>query len=321
VARQCAQVLSATGGEILELGAGTGSLAAALLTELAALGVLPARYAILEVSADLAARQRARLAQLPAALRGRMVWLQRLPERALHGVILANEIADALPFRRVHWDDKSLKEIGVARGESGERRDGRDGAITFCARAAPADAALTRAWEEILAGLPVPLPPDYTSEVCLRVAPWIGSLADALASGVLLLCDYGLPRAQYYHPQRVSGTLRCHFRQRAHEDPHINVGVQDITAWVDFTRIAEAAAGAGLAVSGFATQAAFLLALGIEELVAAGSDELARARLAGEAQRLLLPGEMGESFKALALSRGFDAPLTGFALQDLRHSL
>jgi SAM-dependent MidA family methyltransferase len=138
---------------------------------------------------------------------------------------------------------------------------------------------------------------------------------------VLLLCDYGLPRRHYYHPERMSGTLRCHFRQHAHDDPFINVGVQDITAWVDFTRVAEAAASRGLALRGFATQTAFLLGLGIEGFVAAAGDDIRRARLAGEARRLMMPEEMGEACKAMALSRDFEAPLAGFALQDLRHLL
>jgi SAM-dependent MidA family methyltransferase len=137
----------------------------------------------------------------------------------------------------------------------------------------------------------------------------------------MLLIDYGLPRSQLYHPQRVRGTLRCHFMQQAHDDPYINIGVQDITAWVDFTRVAEAALVAGLHVAGFATQAAFLLATGIEQRVAQATDALSHARLAGEARRLLLPGEMGEAFKFMALTRGHDAPLSGFTLQDLRASL
>jgi SAM-dependent MidA family methyltransferase len=169
--------------------------------------------------------------------------------------------------------------------------------------------------------LPAPLPPGYTSEVCPRLAPWIASLGVCLARGALLVCDYGLPRRHYYHWQRASGTLRCHFKQRAHDDPYINVGVQDITAWVDFTRIAEAALAAGLTVSGFATQAAFLLATGLEGLVAEAGDGGPRARLAGEARRLVLPEEMGEAFKFMALTRDYDAPLCGFALQDLRHLL
>jgi SAM-dependent MidA family methyltransferase len=312
IARQCAQILHATGGEILELGAGTGSLAAAVLAELAALDLLPERYAILEISPDLAQRQRERLSQLPPALRTRVAWLERLPERALRGVIIANEVADALPCRRVRWTDEGLMELGVA-------SDG--GAGAFREQPVPADAALTEACAQIRRALPAPLPAGYTSEVCLRLDSWIASLGASLTRGVLLLCDYGLARRHYYHPQRVDGTLRCHFKQRAHDDPYINVGVQDITAWVDFTRMAEAAAAAGLTVSGFATQAGFLLGLGIEGLVAASRTEVERVRLAGEARRLMMPEEMGESFKAMALGRNFNGPLAGFAVQDLRHLL
>jgi SAM-dependent MidA family methyltransferase len=157
--------------------------------------------------------------------------------------------------------------------------------------------------------------------VCPRLEPWIGALAASLERGTLLFIDYGLPRAQYYHSQRTHGTLRCHFRQRVHDDPYINVGVQDISAWVDFTRVAEAATAADLTVAGFATQAAFLLATGIEELVARAPAGAAQIRLAGEARRLLMPGEMGEAFKVMALTRAWDAPLQGFTVQDLRHSL
>jgi SAM-dependent MidA family methyltransferase len=323
MARQCAEVLRATGGEILELGAGTGSLAATILPELASLGVLPDRYAILEVSADLAARQRERLARLPRQLHERVTWLARLPERPLTGVILANEVADALPFRRVRWSAAGFEEIGVALAVDGEAptQPPPFHPAPFREQAAPADAPLAEACAEISAGLPAALPDGYTSEVCLRAAPWVASLGECLARGALLLCDYGLPRSHYYHPQRVEGTLRCHFKQRAHDDPFINVGVQDITAWVDFTCIAAAGAAAGLEVDGFATQAALLLALGIEALVAAAQDDIQRARLAGEARRLLMPEEMGEAFKAMALTRDYNAPLTGFALQDLRHLL
>ena len=314
VARQCAEILTATGGEILELGAGTGRMAAVVLEALAAQRVLPERYAILEVSADLAARQRARLAQLPPQLRERVVWLERLPESPLRGVMLANEVADALPCRRFTWRDGAVRELGVALAAAGEE-------ISFREQSAAADAPLLRACEGLLGSLEGGLPQGYASEVCLRVEPWIASLSECLERGVLLLCDYGLPRRHYYHRERASGTLRCHFKQRAHADPYINVGVQDITAWVDFTRIAEAALAANLTVSGFATQAAFLLAAGLEGLVAEADDGGPRARLAGEARRLVLPEEMGEAFKFMALTRGYDSPLSGFALQDLRHLL
>ena len=322
IARQCAAVLTHTGGEILELGAGTGRMAAAVLTELAAKGTLPERYAILEVSADLAERQRQRLGRLPCALRERVTWLERLPERPFQGVILANEVMDALPCRRFRCTEKGVRELGMVleAAGAGPARPAAE-SIRFAAAEAAADASLTRAYEEIVAGLPAPLPAGYTSEVCLRVAPWIASIARSLERGLTLLCDYGLPRRHYYHPQRVGGTLRCHYKQRAHDDPAINVGVQDITAWVDFTRVADAALAAGLEVGGFATQAAFLLGCGIEELVAQAGGDIERTRLAGEARRLIMPEEMGEAFKMMGLTRGLDMPLAGFALQDLRHML
>jgi len=326
LARQCAEVLRVSGGGILELGAGTGALAAVILPELAALGMLPERYAILEVSADLAARQRRRLAHLPPPLRERITWWQRLPERPLTGVILANEVADALPCQRVHLSEGGLEEIGVVLAENAAlsaQETAAGGAVRSGLREqnVAADPALRSAWDEIGSALPEALPVGYTTEVCRRLPAWIASLAECLERGLLLVCDYGLPRRHYYHHDRRSGTLRCHFRQRAHDDPYINVGVQDITAWVDFTNLAEAATSSGLALSGFATQAALLLALGIEARVAAADSDRERVRLAGEARRLLMPEEMGEAFKAMALTRDLDAPLAGFAVQDLRHLL
>jgi SAM-dependent MidA family methyltransferase len=315
VARQCAQVLDGIpGGSILELGAGTGRMAAALLAELAVLGRLPARYDILEVSADLAERQRARLATLPEALRSRVRWLQQLPDTGLRGVILANEVLDALPCRRFVMrgaPPSTIEELGVTLTA--------DGTLAWATRAA--DAALTSAVQELHAQLPEPLPPGYASEVCLLADPWITSLAALLTQGVMLLFDYGLPRAQYYHPERRSGTLTCHFKHRAHFDPLIQVGVQDVTGWVDFTRVALAGHAAGLAVLGFCTQAGFLLGAGIDELLAQAHGPVEQARLTGEARRLLMPGEMGEVFKLLALGRGVDTPLLSFTHQDLQDSL
>jgi SAM-dependent MidA family methyltransferase len=282
VARQCAQVLAVAGGEILEIGAGTGRLAETLLQALAQTGVLPDRYAILEVSADLASRQRSRLQTLAAALRERVVWLDRLPEKPLRGVIVANEVLDALPFSRITLRDGALRELGV--GVAGE---------AFVEHEQRASEALASAFGSLRNDLPAPLPDGYRSELCLRVEPWIAGVGACLERGVFLLFDYGLPRSHYYHPERVTGTLRCHFKQHAHDDPFVNVGVQDITAWVDFTRVAEAAVAANLDVLGFATQAAFLLATGIEAMAAEAGSTRERAQRAGEARRLLLPGEMG----------------------------
>ena len=311
VARQCAQVLAGTGGQILELGAGTGRLAATLLSALEARGALPERYAILEVSADLAERQRAHLARLPPRLRERVVWLTRLPAAGFRGVMLANEVADALPCRRFTLQQGALRELGVTLDAAGALRE---------ATGPPAPELLAE-WAKLQAELAAPLAEGYSSEICLRAGPWTASLADALAAGALLVFDYGLPRRHYYHAQRLTGTLRCHFRHRVHDDPYVNVGLQDITAWVDFTRLAQAGDAAGLTVAGFATPAAFLLATGLETFVAAADGERERARLAGESRRLVMPEEMGEAFKVLALTRQLPAPLAGFSLQDLRHLL
>jgi SAM-dependent MidA family methyltransferase len=329
VARQCAEVLAQSGGRILELGAGTGRMAAVILETLAELGQLPEQYAILEVGADLADRQRTRIQQLPADLRDRVVWLDRLPVD-MDGVILANEVLDALPFKRFvmrgghphelgvgliegqfAWQEKATGKPGIAAGTT-DNDAARSGT-----HLATADSEL----EPLIHELGVPLADGYRSEASPRVGPWIAGVGQCLRRGLLLLFDYGLPRAHYYHPQRSDGTLRCYFKHRAHDDPFVNIGVQDITAWVDFTRVAEAAVAADLEVAGFTTQAAFLLGTGIEELAAHARDETERARLAGEARRLLMPGEMGEAFKVMALRRTLEQPLRGFAYQDLRRSL
>jgi SAM-dependent MidA family methyltransferase len=311
VARQCAQILRAGGGEsILEMGAGSGSMAATILQELAARDALPLHYDILEVSADLVQRQQQHLGTLPQVLRSRIRWLQQLPAKPLRGVILANEVLDALPCQRFVMGAASVEALGVTAAA--------DGSFDWARR--PAAAVLAAAVNELNGALPARLPPGYVSEVCTRVTPWVAALAACLERGALLLFDYGLPRAHYYQPERAAGTLTCHYKHRAHFDPFVNVGVQDITAWVDFTRVALAGHDSGLEVLGLCTQAAFLLGTGIDEFLT-HADAREQARLAAEARRLLLPGEMGEAFKLLALGRGIDAPLDCFRFQDLRDSL
>ncbi|HVN99781.1 MAG TPA: SAM-dependent methyltransferase [Steroidobacteraceae bacterium] len=313
IARACAPFL-AGGGDILELGAGSGALAEALLLRLAELDALPARYGILEVSADLRARQCARLEALPPALRARLHWLDALPPRPMRGLVLANEVADALPFRCFEVTARGFAERGVA----------LDGAGLPAWSARAADEALRGELERLSASLPAPLAPGYRGEVCLRAGPWIASLAEVLEAGAILQFDYGLGRNELYHAQREAGTLRCHYRHRAHDDPFWHPGLQDITAWVDFTRLAEAGAAAGLGVAGYCTQAAFLLGAGLEAEFARAGDALAQARRASEARQLLLPGEMGETFKAMMLTRGpvdEGAVRAVFSVQDLRRLL
>jgi SAM-dependent MidA family methyltransferase len=310
VARACAPLL-AGGGAILELGAGSGALAEAVLLRLAELDALPERYGILEVSADLRERQCARLDALPPQLRARLHWLDELPPRRLRGVILANEVADALPFQCFTATAGGYAERGVALDA-----DGNPG---WAER--PAAPALHAELAALSAALPAPTAVGYRGELCLRLGPWVRGLADALESGGVLVFDYGLGRRELYHPQRDAGTLRCHYRHRAHDDPFWLPGLQDITAWVDFTRLAAAAADAGLHVAGYCTQAAFLLGAGIDVELARGGDALEQARRAGEARQLLLPGEMGETFKAMLLTRGAGAAAPAFSIQDLRRLL
>ena len=312
VARQCAEILAAEpAGEILEIGAGSGRMAGAILAELAAGGRAPARYRILELSADLRERQQQHLQRLPRELGARVEWLERLPEAPLAGVVLANEVLDALPVQRLVVHERGLGVLGIGLDAQG--------ALSEVER--PAPAALRAAYDALLPYLPAPLGEGYCCELRPRIAPWVASLAHCLGRGVMLLFDYGLPRAHYYHPERIAGTLRCHYRHRAHDDPLLHPGLQDITAWVDFTSVAEAADAAGLEVLGFATQAAFLIGTGLAELAAEADGTLERLARAGEARRLLMPEEMGEAFKVMALTRGVDAPPEGFSLQDLRDRL
>jgi SAM-dependent MidA family methyltransferase len=312
LARHCAEVLAGTGGgDVLELGAGSGRLAFDVLTAMQALGVPPARYRILEVSADLRERQRVLLGTLPAVLAARVEWLDAPPAEPWQGALLANEVLDALPVQCFVWCGEEILERGVALSASGEP----------VWEERPAPPTLRAEVEHLRGDTAGQWPAGYASELCDRAGPWISEVTRSLRRGVALFIDYGLPRRDYYDPRRSSGTLRCHFRQQAHSDPFAHPGLEDITAWVDFTRVAEAADATGLEVLGHVTQAALLLGLGIELEVAAATDDATRIRRAGEARRLLMPEEMGETFKAMALGRDWDAPLAGFAHQDLRRML
>ena len=303
LARQCAEVLTAIGGgHILELGAGSGVMAADLLAELERLGRLPERYLILEVSAELRERQQVLLAKRMPQWREHITWIERLPQ-SFSGVILGNEVLDALPVERFRRGAKDFEQFVVV--------DDGDG-FAWDTRSAPL--LLQRMLVALEVALPGGFPPGYISEICPRLPAFMASLGDTLARGALLLLDYGYPRAGYYHADRAMGTLLCHYRQRAHDDPFRFVGLQDITAHVDFTATAEAAVAAGLELAGYTTQAHFLLALGI----AAEAGDWRQAR---EVKLLTLPQEMGERFKAIAFTRSLAVPLRGFALRDLAHTL
>ena len=315
VATQCAEVLAALGGgEILELGAGSGRLALELILELTRQGALPARYRILEPSPELRARQVQTLAALPAPLAARVAWLERVPDEPYRGVLLANEVLDALPFERCRWRPGGAGEPPIVEA-LGVAWDGQ----RFAWRAAPPAAALAHEIGRLAVQLPAAFAAGGSGELCLRLPAWLAAVSAPLAAGVALLIDYGLPRAELYAPARADGTLACFHRQRRHEDPFVNVGLQDLTAWVDSTRVAEAALACGLGIAGYTTQALFLLGNDFERhvaAVAAGEGGAPDPLAAGRAARLVLPGEMGERFKAMALTRGCDRALRGFALRD-----
>ena len=311
VAHACAAVLAATGGgDILEFGAGSGRLAVDILGELDALGRLPAHYCILERSADLRVRQRDLLrARLPH-LQARVVWLEQLPEYGFRGVMLGNEVLDAMAVERFRWNGREAELFHVTAADDG-----------FAWRYGAADAA-TRSAIARIAG-EYALDEGYVSELNTSLQPWLRSMAERLACGMMLLIDYGYPRREYYHVQRSSGTLMCHYRQHAHADPFYWPGLQDITAHVDFTAVAEAAVAADLAVCGYTTQAHFLLDCGLDRLLQeamAGAD-LEYLRLAQQAKTLILPGAMGERFQCIALTRALDIDVPGFRGPDFRHRL
>ena len=289
---------------ILELGAGTGALAAQILDALADLDVT---YLILEPSADLRERQRRALARFGA----HVAWLERLPEEPIAGAIVANEVLDALPVSCFAKRGARVVPRGVvARGDGLAWADG------------PEQRDLSDAVGSLELALGAPLADGYRSEIALALPPWLASVASALERGSILFVDYGLPRREYYHPQRAAGTLICHYRHRAHADPFLYPGLQDITAWVDFSACADAARAAGLDVAGFTTQAQFLLATVAAEPPSLGL-EAAALRERSALKTLLLPGEMGERFKVLLLRKGHTGaaarePLPG---RDLRGRL
>jgi SAM-dependent MidA family methyltransferase len=307
LARQVAQALEAAGGEVLEIGAGSGALAASLLEELERLERLPANYLIVELSPELRARSRDTLAARVPHLLERVAWLNGLPP-AFTGVVVGNEVLDAMPVNVVRTRGDAIDEAGVAAAR---------GAATFGWAHRPATAATAEAARTLA------LPNAYTTEIGLVARAFVSSVASMLERGIALFVDYGFPRAEYYHPQRRSGTLMCHYRHRAHGDPFYLPGLQDITAHVDFTAVAEAAHGAGADVLGYTTQAQFLINCGLTEVMGRVAPEDTRryAPLAGAANKLTSPAEMGELFKVLAFGRGVNAPLAGFHAGDRRHML
>jgi len=302
---RCLDRATATLGDdwtLLELGPGSGALARDLLPSLPR---PPRRYLLLEPSAALRQAQRETLAGLPEALARRLEWVAAPPGECFDGAIVGNEVADAIPVQRFRITDDGIEEARVA--VSGGR---------FTWHWAEAGAPLREAVESALADLPARPGPGYVSEIRPHLAEWLRTVTDPLARGLALLVDYGYPRGEYYHPDRNAGTLVCHYRHRAHFDPFFRPGLTDISAFVDFTALAEGAAACALEVAGFTTQAGFVLGSGVGDEIERIDDDRERLRLAGEFKRLVLPGEMGERFKVLVLSRGPAPALPEFELSD-----
>lgn len=307
LARQAQQVLDGLSeGEVLEFGAGSGLLAADMLAEFERLDCLPSRYAILEISPELQARQRETIEQRVPHLMERIEWLQTLPVH-FNGFVVANELLDAMPVSRFRIGESGIEESFVVYDEEGlkERFDEPE---TPGLKTAVEDSIQSE--EGLLEG--------YVSEISLRQASWLRALAQSMRSGVVVLIDYGYCAKEYFHPQRNRGTLMCHYRHRAHTDPFRWVGLQDITSHVDFTAAARVGLESGFHLGGYTTQAHFLLGNGLDALLAdSDPDDVAKhMALVQGVKRLTLPSEMGERFKVLALNKGIDVNLQGFTLRD-----
>lgn len=311
VASQCQQILTALpdGGDILELGAGSGIFVKDLLLELKEQGSLPNHYFILEVSADLRERQKNLLEMYCPDLIARVHWLDRLPEIPINGIIFANEVMDALPCHCFRIENREVKERSVTWHQEG-----------FVWKTTEPDAELKEKVESVI-DLDS-LPEGYESEMNLMLPAWINSMSAMLNKGVILLFDYGYGRAEYYHPDRSMGTLMCYHQQRRHSDPFILVGEQDMTAHVDFTSVIEAAVESGCELLGYTTQAAFLLAMGLLDLAdMKTASVIEQVKQAEMIKKLILPAEMGEAVKVMALGKQFEMPLMGFALMERSRDL
>ncbi len=307
LANQCSQVINElNGGDILEIGAGQGTMAADILLELDAKNSLPDNYYILELSSELKQRQQQTIKDKAASLLEKVSWLSSWPESPISGVVLANEVLDAMPVHLFRYEDQKISEYYV---------EFKDNKLTL----ASGEASTAKLIESVTKFGNLPSP--YISEVNTDIQPWLQSMHDSLDRGVAILIDYGYPRHEYYHPQRGEGTIMCHIDHIAHADALIYPGVQDITAHVDFTAVAEAAVEVAFHVAGFSTQADFLLNCGLLEFLSEFNDEIEVFEANQAIKMLTLPTEMGELFKVMALTKYLDIDLLAFQRNDQRYRL
>lgn len=309
LARQAAQVMALSQPHILEAGAGSGWLAVDLLQALEEMGSLPEHYYILDISTDLRARQKSLLEARVPHLLSRVSWLDSLPEK-FSGLVLGNELLDAMPVHCVTWQGETILEKGVSLTPEG----------AFCWAEQPATGPLLEAAKAIAEE--VSLPMGFSSEVALAAPAWGATWGERLEQGSLLLIDYGFPRREFYHPQRHEGTLMCHYQHHTHPDPFYLPGLQDITAHVDFTGIIAAASATGLELQGYTNQGQFLLNCGLlQDLEKLGPGSMPYIKASSVVGKLISPHEMGELFKVIAIGRGISAPLSGFVQGDKSHTL
>jgi len=310
LAHQCMQILNELGtGTILELGAGTGAMAKDILLELEKQNSLPDKYLILEVSADLKQCQQDNLKETIPHLLERVVWLDTLPEEGVTGIILANEVLDALPVKRFKKSAAGFKEMKVGLGDN-----------QFDWVESDPEEKLINSLQRLENDLSTSFPGNYISEINTQLVQWLNGLENILNKGVMLFIDYGYSTAEYYHPERRDGSLLCHYRHRVHADPFYYPGLQDITSSANFTAVAESADSIGLHVSGYTNQTYFLFGCGLENLLTDMNqlDIKAQTKIAQQVRVLTMPEEMGERFKVMALTKEYDHALRGFSLMDQR---
>ena len=313
LARQIAQVLDQTGGNhVFEFGAGSGLMAADILLELERQQAMPTSYCILELSAELRQRQRQTIADKAPHLLATVHWLDALPSHTIEGVVIANELFDAMPVECFRIKGDRVEQLRVA------AHDGRVRAIYQNAEDAIVEQV--RTLEQRRGKV---FPEGYCSEFYPAIKPWLASLYDLLGKALVLLIDYGYSGSEYYLDERDRGTLICHYQHRAHADPLWYPGLQDITASVDFSAVAHAADQIGFDISGYTTQAMLLMGCGLGELHQSmvTDDPRQQLSLAQQIKTLTLPSEMGERFKAIALSKQIELPLIGFSMQDYSNRL
>ena len=307
LARQFKQVLdSLISPIIMELGAGTGQFCYDCLVELSALDCLPEKYYILEVSADLQHRQKQKIKTLPDQISQRVIWIQKPPVEKFNGIVFANEVIDALAVEVFMVEQRKYKQLNVG-FDTKFKKEWTDFPINL---------------EKDLINKKLDLAEGYESEFIPYLSDWLQTISAGLEKGALFFVDYGYERSSYYHPQRNQGTLVCHFQHQANFDYFENIGIQDITAFVDFTAVAEAADECELIVEGYTTQAHFLMSLGIHNKLGDSENDFEKYyQNSTEMKKLTMPNEMGEKFKVMALSRNFDEELIGFSFSNQLHLL